>query len=45
MKKIFLIFVLLSVISPANADKLLKSGFINNKMDLIKEFKIDDPKN
>ena len=45
MKKIFLIFVLLSVISPANADKLLKSGFINNKMDLIKEFKIDDPEN
>ena len=45
MKKIFLIFVLLTVISPANADKLLKSSFINNKMDLIKEFKIDDPKN
>jgi len=46
MKKLVSILVLfLFFNTPIYADKLLKNGFLNNKMDYAKEQKINDPKN
>ena len=49
VKKIFIILVSLLVVITFNsnvyADKLLESGFLNNKMDYSKNQNIDDPKN
>ena len=46
MKKIISILVLFLLFNtPIYADKLLKNGFLNNKMDYAKEQNINDPKN
>ena len=45
MKKIFLFLTIITLITPVYADKLLKDGFLNSKMDYVKEQNILDPKN
>ncbi len=45
MKKLLVILILLSFTSSATADKLLKNGFLNNKMSYAKEQNINDPTN
>ena len=45
MKKLLIILILLSFTSSASADKLLKNGFLNNKMSYAKEQNINDPTN
>ena len=45
MKKIFLILLAITLITPVYADKLLKNGFLNKKMNYAKEQNINDPKN
>ena len=45
MKKIFLFLTIITLITPVYADKLLKDGFLNSKMDYAKEQNILDPKN
>ena len=46
MKKLFIIFTLfLSFNTPIYADKLLKNGFLNNKMNYAKDQNINDPSN
>ena len=45
MKKIFLFLTIITLITPVYADELLKDGFINSKMEYVKEQNILDPKN
>ena len=45
MKKIFSFLIIITLITPVYADKLLKDGFLNSKMDYAKEQNILDPKN
>jgi len=45
MKKIILILITITLITPVYADKLLKDGFLNNKMNYAKDQNINDPKN
>ena len=46
MNKILKFVILLTLINfPVHADKLLKNGFLNTKMDYTKEQNIIDPKN
>ena len=45
MKKILLFLTIITLITPVYADKLLKDGFLNSKMDYVKEQNILDPKN
>ena len=45
MKKIFLFLIIINIVTPVYADKLLKDGFLNSKMDYAKEQNILDPKN
>ena len=45
MKKIFSFLTIITLITPVYADKLLKDGFLNNKMDYAKEQNIVDAKN
>ena len=47
MKKflIFLIFISITFVNFAYADKLLKNGFLNNKMNYEKDQNINDPTN
>jgi hypothetical protein len=45
MKKIFSFLTIITLITPVYADKLLKDGFLNSKMDYAKEQNILDPKN
>ena len=46
MKKLFIIFTLfLFFNTPIYADKLLKNGFLNNKMNYAKDQNINDPSN
>ena len=45
MKKIFLILLAITLITPVYADKLLKNGFLNKKMNYAKDQNINDPKN
>ena len=45
MKKIFSFLTIITLINPVYADKLLKDGFLNSKMDYAKEQNILDPKN
>mgnify|MGYP000185000945 CR=1 FL=1 len=45
MKKIFLILLAITLITPVYADKLLKNGFLNKKMNYTKEQNINDPTN
>ena len=45
MKKLFLILLAITLITPVYADKLLKNGFLNKKMNYAKEQNINDPTN
>ena len=45
MKKIFLILLIITLITPVYADTLLKNGFLNKKMNYAKEQNINDPTN
>ena len=45
MKKIFIVIILICLTSSAYADKLLKNGFLNNKMSYAKDQNINDPTN
>ena len=45
MKKIILILITITLITPVYADKLLKNGFLNKKMNYAKDQNINDPKN
>ena len=46
MKKILTIFIIIFIfVSPAYADKLLKSGFINKKIKILGNQKIENPEN
>ena len=45
MKKLFLILLAITLITPVYADKLLKNGFLNKKMNYAKDQNINDPKN
>ena len=45
MKKIFLVLIAITLITPVYADKLLKNGFLNKKMNYAKEQNINDPTN
>jgi len=45
MKKIFSFLIIITLITPVYAGKVLKDGFLNNKMDYAKEQNILDPKN
>ena len=45
MKKFLIFLILLSFTSSATADKLLKDGFLNNKMSYAKDQNINDPTN
>ena len=45
MKKLLLILISCLIMTPIYADKLLKDGFLNSKMDYAKEQNILDPKN
>ena len=45
MRKIILILISCLIITPVYADKLLKDGFLNNKMNYAKDQNINDPKN
>jgi len=42
MKKLFLILLAITLITPVYADKLLKNGFLNKKMNYAKEQNIND---
>ena len=44
MKKIFLILLAITLITPVYADKLLKNGFLNKKMNYAKDQNINDQK-
>ena len=41
MKKLFLILLAITLITPVYADKLLKNGFLNKKMNYAKEQNIN----
>ena len=45
MKKIFSFLIIIVLVTPVYADKLLKNGFLNNKMNYVANQNIDDPKN
>jgi hypothetical protein len=45
MKKIFSFLIIIVIVTPVYADKLLKDGFLNNKMNYAANQNIDDPKN
>ena len=45
MKKILFILISITLVTPVYADKLLKDGFLNNKMNYAKSQNIIDPKN
>mgnify|MGYP001474096286 CR=1 FL=1 len=45
MKKILFILISITLVTPVYADKLLKDGFLNNKMNYAKNQNIIDPKN
>ena len=45
MKKLFLILLAITLITPVYADKLLKNSFLNKKMNYAKEQNINDPTN
>ncbi len=45
MKKLFFIFISILLAIPVYADKLLKDGFLDNKMNYAVNQNIDDPKN
>ena len=45
MKKLILLLISCLIMTPIYADKLLKDGFLNSKMDYAKEQNILDPKN
>ena len=45
MKKILLLLIAITFSTNSYADKLLKNGFLNNKMDYAKDQNINDPTN
>tara|TARA_Y100000389_G_scaffold142178_1_gene140151 strand:- start:535 stop:1464 length:930 start_codon:yes stop_codon:yes gene_type:complete len=45
MKKIFSFLIIIVIVTPVYADKLLKDGFLNNKMNYAANQNIEDPKN
>ena len=45
MKKIFIVLVLICLTTSTYADKMLKNGFLNNKMSYEKDQNINDPTN
>ena len=44
MKKIFILFIIISLATPALADKILSDGFLSGEWKLDKKFKVDNPK-
>ena len=44
MKKIFILFIIISLVTPALADKILSDGFLSGEWKLDKKFKVDNPK-
>ena len=45
MKKLILILIIFIFNTNVLADKMIKSGFLNNKVSYLKEQKIDNPQN
>ena len=44
MKKIYILFIIISLATPALADKILSDGFLSGEWKLDKKFKVDNPK-